>query len=117
LLDGALALASRGVTTLKEVERVIGDPAEARKSEAERASEPPSPKASAPASDSEVRTASSGPPHVLLIDDDPVHRAMASRLLSQQGFQVDEAASGTAAIEKAGTQNYSLVITDLHMPG
>ena len=55
---------------------------------------------------------------VLVVDDDPVHRRLARRALERAGFEVDEATSGASALEKAGTgPAYSLVITDLHMPG
>jgi CheY-like chemotaxis protein len=57
-------------------------------------------------------------PTVLLVDDEQLLRDLLSRILSDAGFMVAEAADGRAALEVAGRLNGSLrlVVTDIHMP-
>jgi len=57
-------------------------------------------------------------PHILLVDDDPVTRESLSLVLNGEGYAVDEAADGSAAL--AGSHSRlppRLVILDLQMPG
>ena len=140
LRDSALERVRRGDTTLEEVERVLGERAgEASATPVAAPALAPPATASAPAlslvpppvadvpPDNKKRgrktkneESSDPPPHtrVLVVDDDPVHRSLACRALEKAGFEVDEAGSGAAALEKAGTGNpYALVVTDLNMPG
>jgi signal transduction histidine kinase/DNA-binding response OmpR family regulator len=56
-------------------------------------------------------------PRVLVTDDDQAVRAMCGRALRRQGYQVDEAATGEAALASVGTGDYDLLLTDLRMPG
>ncbi|HEY2954049.1 MAG TPA: ATPase, T2SS/T4P/T4SS family [Candidatus Eisenbacteria bacterium] len=95
-------------TTLEEIERVIGGPDEPQA-------------ASAVPVEGEAEGATPGGRtggRILVVDDDPVHRAAAHRALAGQGYRVQEAASGTIALEQVGTGDpYSLVLLDLHMPG
>jgi signal transduction histidine kinase/CheY-like chemotaxis protein len=55
---------------------------------------------------------------VLVADDEPVLRRQLAQGLSQLGYRVVEAESGTAAVAAARTeQALRVVVTDLHMPG
>jgi CheY-like chemotaxis protein len=54
---------------------------------------------------------------ILVVDDEPVLCALASRALREAGHEVVAAADGTAAYELAKTQTFDLVVTDSRMPG
>jgi DNA-binding NtrC family response regulator len=54
---------------------------------------------------------------LLLVEDKNELRAMLRKALERAGHIVDEAADGTAAIQKVRARRYLLVITDLKMPG
>jgi DNA-binding NtrC family response regulator len=54
---------------------------------------------------------------LLLVEDKNELRAMLRKALERAGYAVDEAADGTAAIQKVRVRRYMLVITDLKMPG
>lgn len=83
-----------GLTTIDEVDRVLG--------------EGPTP-ASGAARDEGTE--------ILLVEDDPVTRKIATRLLLREGFRVVEAADGREALRAlARHPTFSLVITDLNMP-
>ena len=138
LRDSALARAASGETTLEEVERVLGERAADATTAASADTAAPVPQ-SAPATASappgredkarrrgnKERTQSPAAPdsaqdgaRVLVVDDDPVHRRLACRALERAGFEVDEASSGAAALEKVGTgEAFSLIVADLNMPG
>jgi type II secretory ATPase GspE/PulE/Tfp pilus assembly ATPase PilB-like protein/ActR/RegA family two-component response regulator len=89
----ALERVRRHETTLAEVERVLGEPAE------------------------EV-TAQPGAANVLLVDDDAMLRYLAASILEAGGYRVVQANDGAAALAVlARGQEVSLVITDLSMPG
>jgi signal transduction histidine kinase/ActR/RegA family two-component response regulator len=53
---------------------------------------------------------------VLLVEDEPVNREMASLLLSDTGLLVDEAVDGIEAVELARTRRYALILMDMQMP-
>lgn len=53
---------------------------------------------------------------VLVVDDQPITRALLSRAISSQGFTVDSANNGEEALGMWLDQQHSLVITDCHMP-
>jgi two-component system, cell cycle sensor histidine kinase and response regulator CckA len=57
-------------------------------------------------------------PTVLLVDDEQLLRDLLSRILSDAGFMVAEAADGRAALEVADRLDGALrlVVTDIHMP-
>jgi DNA-binding response OmpR family regulator len=88
LRQTAIEKVSQGITTLSEVDRVVGI--------------------------SEGSTAQ----RVLVVDDDPVQRKLAKAMLVQAGFEVTEADDGdkAQALFDAGTEPYHLVVTDLCMP-
>lgn len=60
-------------------------------------------------------TGGSAPPVVLLVDDDPVSRALHTRLMSGTGCLIREAVDGQDALEKI-TPEVDLVVTDIEMP-
>lgn len=53
---------------------------------------------------------------VLLVEDNPVNRQVAQRLLSLAGIAFDSAENGLEALEKMNTQSYSAVLMDCQMP-
>jgi DNA-binding NtrC family response regulator len=54
---------------------------------------------------------------LLLVEDKNELRAMLRKALERAGYAVDEAADGTAAMQRVRARRYQLVITDLKMPG
>lgn len=54
---------------------------------------------------------------VLVVDDEADAREMLSAILSQAGFDVDDAADGFAALSKVSHYRPDVVVTDLRMPG
>ncbi|MCB2183627.1 MAG: response regulator [Desulfobulbaceae bacterium] len=54
---------------------------------------------------------------VLVVDDDPEHLSLVERYVSSFGLQCKSAGSGFEAIENLKTENISLVVTDMVMPG
>ena len=53
---------------------------------------------------------------VLLVDDDDAVRDMMTVTLEHKGFAVVAAANVTEALNSVGTENFDVLITDLHMP-
>ena len=53
---------------------------------------------------------------VLLVDDDDAVREMMTATLEQKGFDVVSANNVTAALKLIATENFDVLITDLHMP-
>ncbi|MHC4848794.1 MAG: sigma-54-dependent transcriptional regulator [Planctomycetota bacterium] len=56
------------------------------------------------------------PLRVLVVDDEESVRFFLQRGLAKAGYHVDEASSGSEAIEKLGALPYDVVLTDLVMP-
>jgi DNA-binding response OmpR family regulator len=54
---------------------------------------------------------------VLVIEDDPEIRAIVKTLLTNEGFQVEEASEGCAALERVFLIKPDLVLVDLRLPG
>jgi DNA-binding NtrC family response regulator len=54
---------------------------------------------------------------LLLVEDKNELRAMLRKALERHGHSVDEAADGSAAIQKLRNKRYQMVLTDLKMPG
>lgn len=94
LRDVALDLVRKGETSLEEVERVLGEAID----------------------DSAVVALQ--PPRVLLADDDPMVRHLATSILESGGYRVRQARDGVEALSiiDAG-EDVALVVTDLRMPG
>ncbi len=55
--------------------------------------------------------------HLLIIEDEAVIRSALRRLLERHGYQVTEAESVEDAQANGGFDAYSLIITDLRLPG
>lgn len=56
-------------------------------------------------------------PRMLVVDDDPVNRMVLVTLLSQQGYEVDEAEGGSSALELIEMNpSYDILILDVMMP-
>ena len=53
---------------------------------------------------------------VLYVDDDPRITQLITDVLSLDGYDVDTAPNGIAALEKIEGRRYDLILTDLHMP-
>ncbi len=54
---------------------------------------------------------------ILVVDDDPQIRRVMRVTLTGQGYEVDDAKSGDAALEKLRDQRFDLVLLDMNMPG
>lgn len=54
---------------------------------------------------------------ILLIDDDELVLESLAKLLESRGYRVEKARNGFEALEKAQSQEFSLVISDIRMPG
>jgi two-component system KDP operon response regulator KdpE len=54
---------------------------------------------------------------ILVVDDDPQIRRVMRVTLTGQGYEVDDATSGEAAVEKVRAKRFDLVLLDLNMPG
>jgi two-component system response regulator MprA len=57
------------------------------------------------------------PGWILIVDDDPDFREIASRILRQAGFATREAATGEEALEIAGRDRPDLVVLDVRLGG
>jgi len=57
------------------------------------------------------------PPHVLVVDDDPVLRGVVNEYLSQNDFRLSEAAGGEEMLAILRSQVVDLVILDLRLRG
>ncbi|MEL7368877.1 MAG: response regulator, partial [Myxococcota bacterium] len=56
-------------------------------------------------------------PQVLVVDDNPVNRLVASKILQRLGVDVDVAEDGPTAVKACRSGIYELVFMDLQMPG
>ena len=54
---------------------------------------------------------------VLVVDDDPGILDVVSFALRQEGFEVDEAADGAAALAEAAARPYDVIVLDVMLPG
>ena len=56
---------------------------------------------------------------VLLVEDEPIIRAVMAETLQDAGFEVVEVSSGDGAIAILNnpTKTFSILVTDFHMPG
>lgn len=53
---------------------------------------------------------------ILVVDDSPVVRSFHNNILKMAGFLVDNASDGVEALEKALSNNYDLILSDINMP-
>jgi two-component system response regulator HydG len=56
-------------------------------------------------------------PRILIVDDDPGQRSLLDSFLRSQGFDTVLATSGERALEMLRTENFSMMISDVRMPG
>jgi len=54
---------------------------------------------------------------MLICDDNPVNRKVASILGARLGFEVKEADGGAEALEVLATQQFDVILLDISMPG
>lgn len=54
--------------------------------------------------------------HVLLVEDNRVHREVATAVLTRYGYQVVQAGDGQEALEHLASGRFSLVLMDIDMP-
>ncbi len=54
---------------------------------------------------------------ILVVDDDPQIRRVMKVTLTGQGYEVDDAKSGEAALEKLREHRFDLMLLDMNMPG
>jgi len=55
-------------------------------------------------------------PQVLLAEDNAVNQKLATRILTQLGYQVDLASNGEQAVAMSATKSYDLILMDCLMP-
>ncbi|MCX6636438.1 MAG: ATP-binding protein [Acidobacteria bacterium] len=60
---------------------------------------------------------SKGDYRVLVVDDNPVACKVVTHALTRNGYQVDRAEDGPAALSAARQMSYDLILMDLQMPG
>lgn len=95
LVEVALEHVKNGVTTLSEVERVLG--------EGDIIAAP-------------VVEDAPDKPHVLVVDDDEIARELTAATLEDAGMRVTQAEDGVAALEKIRVETFALTVLDLDMP-
>ncbi len=54
---------------------------------------------------------------ILIIEDEPIIRSSLKRLLERNGYQVNEAGSVQQALDSYSPADFSLIISDLRLPG
>lgn len=54
---------------------------------------------------------------ILIVDDETVIRDILCRILSERGYQVESASSGTEGLEKIDISQYDIYLLDIKMPG
>jgi CheY-like chemotaxis protein len=116
--DVALDHVREGITTLQEVERVLGEVLDQRLAPGAPVPAPAAPGvARAPGAAPVMAGPTPAPEHILVVDDDAVNRSLARSLLEKNGFRVTEAGDGAVAMERiAQSDAFALVILDLDMP-
>lgn len=55
--------------------------------------------------------------NILIVDDDPELRSNLKEILQDEGYTTEEVASGREAIGKASSEQFSIILLDLMMPG
>ncbi len=56
------------------------------------------------------------PEHILLVDDDDLHRSCLKEFLERRGYLCLEATNGVAGLEVLRQESISIIITDNNMP-
>src|SRR6188768_4295852 len=55
--------------------------------------------------------------HLLLVEDEPLLRAVVAEQLGDRGFAVQQAESGEAALARLAEFAFDIIVTDLRLPG
>ncbi len=55
-------------------------------------------------------------PKILVVDDEPIIAQLIVDMLTVDGYDVDIAFDGLAALERIGCRGYDLILSDLRMP-
>src|SRR5882757_1571124 len=66
---------------------------------------------------SEPRKDGPRPARILIVDDDPGQRSLLDSFLRSQGFETLPVSSGERALEVLRTEQVSMMISDVRMPG
>ncbi|HEV8530586.1 MAG TPA: response regulator [Methylomirabilota bacterium] len=61
-------------------------------------------------------SASGAPARILVVDDDPLLIRLIMDTLDVEGYELDSAENGVAALEKIRHARFDLILSDLHMP-
>lgn len=56
------------------------------------------------------------PARILVVDDDPLVTLLIMDTLNVEGYEIDSAENGVAALEKIRHSRFDLILSDLHMP-
>src|SRR6187401_1182090 len=62
-------------------------------------------------------SATAASPRILIVDDDAGQRSLLNSFLTSQGFDTVPVASGERALEVLRSQQFSMMISDVRMPG
>src|ERR1700694_3762938 len=65
----------------------------------------------------DIRIVSAAPRRILVVDDDPMVATTIQRVLRPEGYDVDVALGGAAALDQARARRPDLVVLDMMMPG
>src|SRR5437773_121717 len=65
----------------------------------------------------EVRKNGARPPRILIVDDDAGQRSLLDSFLRGQGFETVPVSSGEQALETLRSGDFSMMISDVRMPG
>jgi two-component system NtrC family sensor kinase len=61
-------------------------------------------------------SAGGGRPSVLVVDDESIIAQLVADLLDGEGYEVETAADGRAALDRLAQRSYDAVLSDLRMP-
>ena len=78
---------------------------------------PPAPEVAVVAPEPVVALAEGQGARVLVVDDEPDVAELIREILSRQGFEVEHAGSGEAALALIRRHDYAVILSDLAMPG
>ncbi len=56
-------------------------------------------------------------PRVLIVDDDGEMRALLADVLSEEGYQAEQAANGAETLIRLRTESFAAIVLDKNMPG
>jgi CheY-like chemotaxis protein len=63
-----------------------------------------------------LMSAGGGRPSVLVVDDESIIAQLVADLLDGEGYEVETAADGRAALDRLAQRSYDAVLSDLRMP-